>query len=736
MATRTIASPGVEINEVDLSIVARPAGATNTFITGFASQGPTDEIINVGSLSEFEDTFGTPTNSAERYLYHTARQILTQSPTNLLVTRMPYGSGAGEGFANQYTALVYPISADATTYESASSFRLLPPKSILLTDEQYQKIIENDVVWGTTPSNYGTVINSFEDLATNAGVVVLDSSKTAINNRFEGVYVVFADNSENNPASDFVSVTGVKAVNSIVNGNYQTFVDVPSSRFNFTLTQAFSSAGTSISQIVEQFPRDFDFSSSFFNDSLTLMVFKVRTSVYGQDTVVLDSIVTEGYTGSLYSNRTQNDVNGGPAVSFFLDNVVNKTSQNVRVITNPYISTRGNWLQNNGNPAKSVRVANDAKNLYSKGVYISDTNTVAGDVGNVPLKLQRILNQIDNLDIDLDVVAEAGLGTIWTGAQKRWEDSNYGNSVATNPKIFDETYNVDTDNLKLQTNNPVGGIASTYQEVVSQFISFADITRKDHVFIADPLRYIFIQGSNTKVSRNKNYVFSKDVYWPLKNLYSGIKASSYATVYGNWINTNDLASSNRVWVPASGYVAAVFATTSQTAYPWTAPAGFNRGTLTNVLDVAINPTQKQRDLIYRINVNPIAFFPGDGFVIYGQKTLYTKPSAFDRINVRRLFLTLEKTTKNLLKFYVFEPNTFTTRTRLANALTPIFNQAKNNDGLFDYRIVCDERNNTPDVIDNNELKISIYIQPVRTAEFILADFIATRTGVNFSELIS
>jgi hypothetical protein len=136
MATRTIASPGVEINEVDLSIVARPAGATNTFITGFASQGPTDEIINVGSLSEFEDTFGTPTNSAERYLYHTARQILTQSPTNLLVTRMPYGSGAGEGFANQYTALVYPISADATTYESASSFRLLPPKSILLTDEQ------------------------------------------------------------------------------------------------------------------------------------------------------------------------------------------------------------------------------------------------------------------------------------------------------------------------------------------------------------------------------------------------------------------------------------------------------------------------------------------------------------------------------------------------------------------------------------------------------------------------
>jgi phage tail sheath protein FI len=140
--------------------------------------------------------------------------------------------------------------------------------------------------------------------------------------------------------------------------------------------------------------------------------------------------------------------------------------------------------------------------------------------------------------------------------------------------------------------------------------------------------------------------------------------------------------------------------------------------------------------LYKININPIAFFPNDGNVIFGQKTLYRKPSAFDRINVRRLFLTLEKSTQTLLKFFVFEPNTFTTRARVMGALTPIFEQARLNEGLYDYAIVCDERNNTPSTIDNNELRVSLYIQPVRTAEFILADFIATRTGVNFEELLS
>jgi hypothetical protein len=129
------------------------------------------------------------------------------------------------------------------------------------------------------------------------------------------------------------------------------------------------------------------------------------------------------------------------------------------------------------------------------------------------------------------------------------------------------------------------------------------------------------------------------------------------------------------------------------------------------------------------------FFSGDGFSVYGQKTLQTKPTAFDRINVRRLFLTLERAVQRTLKYFVFEPNTDFTRNRLKNVITPIFEYAKNTEGVYDYLIVADERNNTPDTIDNNELIVDIYLKPVRTAEFILVNFIATRTGQNFLELI-
>jgi hypothetical protein len=349
-------------------------------------------------------------------------------------------------------------------------------------------------------------------------------------------------------------------------------------------------------------------------------------------------------------------------------------------------------------------------------------------VGNVPVKLQRILNNIDTLDQELDITVEAGLGTIWASAKARKQN------LGTSAYIFDDTYNVDISVLKTQTNDPVGGVASDYQDIANQFVAFADNTRKDHIFIADGLRNIFVQGKNTKASDATSYVFSSDVYWPLKNLFGSIE-SSYVATYGNWIKVNDATSNQQVWVPSSAWVAAVIAQASQNVAPWSAPAGFNRASLTNVIDVAVNPTQKQRDLLYKINVNPIAYFPGDGYVIFGQKTQYKKPSAFDRINVRRLFLSLEKSTKRVLKYFLFEPNTFVTRTRVVNALKPSFDQALNSDGLYAYKIVCDERNNTPDVIDNNQLNISIYIQPVRTAEFILCDFIATQTGVNFNELI-
>ena len=728
MAEITLASPGVQINEEDISIISRPSGSTDVLITGFADQGPTEDIVNITSLSEFEQVYGTPKNAAERYLYHSAKQLLLSSPANVLVSRVPYGSGSGEGYANTYSALVYQLSANALTYEGATEFNLREPISMLLSDAEYKTLTENNINWSSTYSNDQT-ITSFADIG-KAGLVVLNSAKTTVNNLFEGYYVSLTDNSEINPSTDFNAVTSIKSVNAI-NGVQQTFTTIPSSRLKFTLNQSFSSfGGTSVSKVIENYPKDYNFDGNAFNDSLVLMVFRIKTSQYNQDTVTLDYGVSEGFTGSLYERRTQNNPNGGPASSFFIDTVVNKQSNLIKTFTNPYVSTRGTWTTNAGEPAKKVRVNNSAKNLYSTGVYASDTDFKSKDVGNIPQKLQRILRKLENDDtINVDIVAEAGLGTIWAATKGRNEE------MPSDQGIFDENYNIDLSGLSSKDNSlPTGQVYQAYTDIVNQFVVFADQTKKNHLFIADPLRNIFIQGENARISDKTDYVFSNDVYWPLKNLFGFIQ-SSYVTTYGNWVSTNDAFIDKNVWVPMSGYAAAIMASVSQESYPWIAPAGFSRGTLLGVSDLAVNPTQKQRDLLYKININPVAFFKNDGYVIFGQKTLYRQPSAFDRINVRRLFLVLEKQTQELLKYFVFEQNSFATRNRLKGALLPLFDQAKLNDGLYDYQLVCDERNNTPDVIDNNELRISIYIKPVRTAEYILADFIATRTGIEFSELI-
>jgi hypothetical protein len=274
-----------------------------------------------------------------------------------------------------------------------------------------------------------------------------------------------------------------------------------------------------------------------------------------------------------------------------------------------------------------------------------------------------------------------------------------------------------------------------YNNVANVFVNFAQNKRKDHMTLLDPLRWIFVQGQNSKTLGNKKHIFSKHVYWPLRHNF-GSQNTSYGATYGNWARVFDGNVGRNIYVPFSGRLAAIYARTDAQYQPWYAPAGFTRGAISTVADIAVYPKQKHRDQLYKIGINPIANFPNDGFVVFGQKTLQAKPSAFDRVNVRRLFLYLEKAVRATVKYFVFEPNTLFTRTNVVNVLTPIFEKVKNTEGMYDYLIVCDERNNTPFVIDQNELVVDMYIKPVRAAEFILCNFYATRTDQNFSELVS
>jgi phage tail sheath protein FI len=175
--------------------------------------------------------------------------------------------------------------------------------------------------------------------------------------------------------------------------------------------------------------------------------------------------------------------------------------------------------------------------------------------------------------------------------------------------------------------------------------------------------------------------------------------------------------------------------TDNTRDPWWSPAGFNRGNVKNVVKLPYNPIKAQRDQLYKKGINPIVTFPGQGTVMFGDKTLLAKPSAFDRINVRRLFIVLEKAISTASKFTLFEFNDDFTRAQFRNMVEPFLRDVQGRRGIFDFRVVCDESNNTGEVIDRNEFIGDIYVKPARSINFIQLNFVAVRTGVEFEEVV-
>ncbi len=209
--------------------------------------------------------------------------------------------------------------------------------------------------------------------------------------------------------------------------------------------------------------------------------------------------------------------------------------------------------------------------------------------------------------------------------------------------------------------------------------------------------------------------------------------SNFVATYYPWVKVLDENTNRPTWVPPSVVLPGVIAFNDEVAFEWFAPAGLNRGGLTDVLEAKTRLTHSERDKLYENRVNPIATFPGQGVVVFGQKTLQGKPSALDRVNVRRLLISLKKFIASTSRFLVFEQNTTATRNRFLNVVNPFLEDVQSNSGLSAFRVVMDDTNNTPDEIDRNRLIGQIFIQPTRTAEFIVLDFVVQPTGATFPE---
>jgi len=215
---------------------------------------------------------------------------------------------------------------------------------------------------------------------------------------------------------------------------------------------------------------------------------------------------------------------------------------------------------------------------------------------------------------------------------------------------------------------------------------------------------------------------------------AALSATSYSVMDGNWKYQYDRYNDVYRWVPLNGDMAGLCVNTDNVRDPWYSPAGFNRGHIRNAVKLAWNPTKANRDSLYQDGINPVINSPGNGIVLMGDKTLLAAPSAFNRINVRRLFIILEKAVATAAKYQLFEFNDSFTRSQFTSLVTPFLRNVQGRKGIYDFKVICNNSNNTGEVIDRNEFVADIFIKPAKAINFIQLNFIATRTGVAFEEI--
>lgn len=398
------------------------------------------------------------------------------------------------------------------------------------------------------------------------------------------------------------------------------------------------------------------------------------------DDNVLTPIILETWTGLSLDPLSSNYIS-----RVIGDQVQNYNSTNVQMEISGSYTNRSNYVfvkQVNFSTPNFFDNNGIAKNQYTGSLPVASSGSFGGAIGTIKggAKFYQ----------DIAALNTQGL-----------EGANYNNMIDLLSNKDDYQFNV------LLT---PGLYDADYASQISSIITNTQ-NRGDNIFILDPVKY------NSTVST----VVSQ----------AALKNTSYAAEYWPWCQIIDPETGNLVWVPASTVIAGVYAYNDSVSEPWFAPAGISRGGLSQVVRVEQKLSQANRDTLYTGKVNPIATFPGTGVVVYGQKTLQTRASALDRVNVRRLLIALKSYISQVANNLVFEQNTIATRNQFLSQVNPYLTSVQQRQGLYAYKVIMDDSNNTPDIIDRNELIGQIYLQPTKTAEFIYLDFNVTPTGATF-----
>jgi phage tail sheath protein FI len=378
--------------------------------------------------------------------------------------------------------------------------------------------------------------------------------------------------------------------------------------------------------------------------------------------------------------------------------------------------TRGTVLETFPN----LSILSDAKNSEGQSVYAKE---VINQNSNYIWCATVSYNSFGSITANGTDYSQSDAGTTAT-------DGGFGGGANTGAldvgdylagyDLFEDKDQVEVDFLIAPNLNSSGDQTT----IVNDLTATAQSLRKDCVVVTSPNRnaIVGVQSDATKVTNTVTAV-------------ANFTRSSYLIVDNNFLKIYDKYNDKYQWVPAASTVAGVMASTDFNRAPWFSPAGSRRGQMLGITSLAYSPTKGQRDTLYRAGVNPIANIPGQGSLLFGDKTFLGRPSAFDRINVRRLFLILERAIGRAAEQVLFEFNDEFTRAEFVNIVEPVLREVRGRRGITDFRVVCDDTNNTAAVVDRNEFKADIFIKPARSINYVTLNFVAVRTGVDFEEVV-
>ena len=713
----TIISPGVFTRENDISFIQPAPVAAGAAIIGPAVKGPVEVPTLVTSYNDYVRKFGTTfASGSTSYEFLTSvavKNYFQQGGNSVLVSRVVTGSfsratatnitntntstgatfAVGEGTLaaaavdNQEFALVY----GSDTYKLVAADNPVPDDSV--AGKLYFFSTGSDAT-GTAANlrdkiNDTAALSAIVSASNTAGVLELSGS--ASGTTYNGVLFYTGSAAGDTATSGKLLITLGGGTNTTTATTNSFLLETLGKGTIYNNSTGASDAGVqnTDSSLVSGSADNVRWEISNINNKLGTFTLSIRQ---GNDSLK-NKVVLE----------TFNNLSLDPNSENYIEKVVGNQYKQINTSENPaYIETIGEYV----NRSNYVRVSavntptldylgtdglsvnTDSDNIsYSASLPIVQSGSFYGATGNL-FASNRQAKYFKNID---------------TNDTQGLTPSCYSNIISVLENTDDYVFNI------ISAPGLIYELAGHGTELDS-IISLAE-TRGDCIAVVD-LNDYGSTGSNVTSQ-------------------SGLLNSSYAAAYWPWLQTQSATGRNE-WIPASVVIPGVYAFTDNSSAPWFAPAGLVRGGITGVIQAERRLTRTQRDTLYSNKVNPIASFPGQGISVFGQKTLQTKASALDRVNVRRLLIELKKFIGDQARNLVFEQNTIATRNRFLATVNPYLESVVQRQGLYAYRVVMDDTNNTADVVDRNQLIGQIFIQPAKTAEFIVLDFTIEPTGATFA----